>query len=305
MPKAVKFNNYGDLDVLEITDVTRPTLEPTEILVKTKAAGINPGEAKIREGALQQIFPATFPSGQGTDFAGIVDEIGSAVTAFKVGDEVAGFTHDRASHAEYIRSDEQHVTLKPENVSWEVAGSLFVAGTTAYAAIEAVNVQAGETVVISGSAGGVGAIAAQLAVIKGATVLGIANEKYHEWLSDHQITAISYEGDIADKLKIAAPTINAFIDTTGNGYVEIAVNLGIDPSRIDTIADFPAVEKFGVKGVGGAAAARIEVLKELLDLIAEGKLEVPVAGSYPIDEVKEAYQYLETKHDIGKVVLVF
>jgi NADPH:quinone reductase-like Zn-dependent oxidoreductase len=197
------------------------------------------------------------------------------------------------------------VTPKPENVSWEVAGSLFVAGTTAYAAVAAVGVQAGDTVAISGAAGGVGAIAAQLAASKGATVIGIANEKYHHWLTDRHITPIGYEGDVLTKLKSAADRIDAFIDTTGHGYVEMAVNLGIDPKRIDTIVDFPAVEQFGVQGVGGMAAARIEVLKELLDLIASGKIEVPIARTYPLDEVKDAYRYLETKHDIGKVVLLF
>jgi NADPH:quinone reductase-like Zn-dependent oxidoreductase len=305
MPKSVRFSEYGNIDVLEISDVERPTLQPSEILVKTKAAGLNPGEAKIRDGSLNSLWPATFPSGEGTDFAGLVEEVGSAVTTFKPGDEVAGFTHERASQAEYVLSDEEHVTPKPENVSWEVAGSLFVAGTTAYAAIEAVDLKEGDTVAISGAAGGVGAITAQLAVGKGATVLGIANEKYHKWLSDHSITPISYDGDTEEKLKTAATTIDSFIDTSGHGYVEIAVNLGIDPQKIDTITDFPAVEKFHIKGVGGMAAARIEVLKELLDLISSGKIEVPIAGTYPINEVKEAYQYLETKHDIGKVVLVF
>jgi NADPH:quinone reductase-like Zn-dependent oxidoreductase len=164
MSKSVKFNNYGSLDVLEINDVPRPTLEPEQILVKTKAAGLNPGEATVREGALHEVWPATFPSGEGTDYAGIVDEVGSAVTMFKPGDEVAGYTHERASQAEYVLSDEQHLTPKPENVSWEVAGSLFVAGTTAYAATEAVNVQKGDTVAISGAAGGVGAITAQLTI---------------------------------------------------------------------------------------------------------------------------------------------
>jgi NADPH:quinone reductase-like Zn-dependent oxidoreductase len=305
MPKAVKFNSYGGLDVLEIVDVPRPTLEPAQILVKTKAAGLNPGEAKIREGALQERWPATFPSGEGTDFSGIVDEVGSSVTTFKPGDEVVGYTHERTSQAEYVLTDEQHITTKPENVSWEVAGSLFVTGTTAYAAIEAVAIQAGDTVAVSGAAGGVGVIVSQLAINKGATVIGIANEKYHQWLSSHHITPISYDGDVAAKLKSAAASIDAFIDTTGHGYVEIAVSLGIDPKRINTIADFPAVEQFGVQGVGGMAAARIEVLKELLDLIASGKVEIPIAGTYPIDDVKEAYSYLEAKHDIGKVVLVF
>lgn len=305
MPKAVKFNKYGGLDVLEVVDVPRPTLESSQILVKTKAAGLNPGEAKIREGALDKVWPATFPSGEGTDYAGIVDEVGSDVKTFKPGDEVAGYTHERASQAEYVLTDEQHITPKPKNVSWEVAGSLFVTGTTAYAAINAVKVTSNDTVAISGAAGGVGAIASQLAKNKGATVLGIANEKYHQWLIGHNITPISYDGDVADKLKSAASTIDAFIDTAGHGYVELAVKLGVEPKRIDTIIDFPAVNRFGIQGVGGAAAANIEVLKELLEYIEKGEIEIPVAGTYPIDDVKKAYDYLETKHDIGRVVLVF
>jgi NADPH:quinone reductase-like Zn-dependent oxidoreductase len=305
MPKAVKFSKYGNLDVLEVVDIPRPTLEPTQVLVKTKAAGINPGEARVREGALHEVWPANFPSGQGTDFAGIVDEVGSDVKKFKSGDEVAGYTHERASQAEFVLTDEDHITTKPKNVSFEVAGSMFVAGTTAYAAVGAVKVKKGDIVVISGAAGGVGAIASQLAVVKGAKVIGISNDKYSKWLTDHHITPVSYEGNISAKLNEASKTIDAFIDTTGHGYVEIAINLGIKPSRIDTIADFPAVKQFGVLGVGGAAAARIEVLDELLNLISTGKIDIPIAGTYPIDRVKDAFQFLHTKHEIGKVVIVF
>jgi NADPH:quinone reductase-like Zn-dependent oxidoreductase len=254
---------------------------------------------------LHERWPATFPSGEGTDFAGIVEKVGSNVTVFKPGDEIAGYTHNRASHAEYVLTDEQHITLKPANVSWEVAGSLFVAGTTAVAALDAVSLKAEETIVVSAAAGGVGSIVSQLAAIKGATVIGIANNKYHRWLSDHGIITVNYEGNVMEKLQSTADTIDAFIDTTGNGYVEIAVNLNVDPKRIDTIIDFAAVEKFGVQSVGGMAAARIEVLTELLEQIASSKIEVPVARSFKIDEIKEAYGYLEAKHEMGKVVLVF
>jgi NADPH:quinone reductase-like Zn-dependent oxidoreductase len=129
--KAVKFDNYGGLEVLQVREVARPVAGPGKVIVRVKAAGINPGEWAIREGALAQRFPATFPSGEGTDFAGIVEEVGAGVSTSRVGDEVVGYTHDRASHAELVAVDADHLTAKPANVSWEQAGALFVAGTTA------------------------------------------------------------------------------------------------------------------------------------------------------------------------------
>ena len=163
MPKAVQFDSYGGVDVLEVRDVPRPVPEAGEVLVEVRAAGINPSEAVIRNGALADQFPATFPSGQGSDLAGVVAELGSGVGDFAVGDEVIGFSMRRSSHAEYVTVPANQLTAKPSEVPWEVAGSLFVAGATAYAAVRAVRLVAGETVAIAGAAGGVGSIAVQLA----------------------------------------------------------------------------------------------------------------------------------------------
>jgi NADPH:quinone reductase-like Zn-dependent oxidoreductase len=120
------------VDVLEVRDVPRPAPEAGEVLVEVRAAGINPSEAVIRSGALADQFPATFPSGQGSDLAGVVAEPGSGVTDFAVGDEVIGFSMRRSSHAEYVTVPANQLTAKPSEVSWEVAGSLFVAGATAF-----------------------------------------------------------------------------------------------------------------------------------------------------------------------------
>jgi NADPH:quinone reductase-like Zn-dependent oxidoreductase len=163
MPKAVQFDSYGGVDVLEVRDVPRPVPGAGEVLVEVRAAGINPSEAVIRSGALADQFPATFPSGQGSDLAGVVAELGSGADGFAVGDEVIGFSMRRSSHAEYVTVPANQLTAKPSEVSWEVAGSLFVAGATAYAAVRAVRLVAGETVAIAGAAGGVGSIAVQLA----------------------------------------------------------------------------------------------------------------------------------------------
>ncbi|MDX3637648.1 alcohol dehydrogenase catalytic domain-containing protein [Streptomyces europaeiscabiei] len=137
MPKAVRFTEYGGIDVLNVVDVERTVPGERQVLVKVVAAGINPGEAAIRRGFLHDRFPATFPSGQGSDLAGIVEELGAGATGFAVGDEVIGFTHKQASHAEYVIVDDDHLTPRPAAVPWERAGALFVAGTTGYAAVHA------------------------------------------------------------------------------------------------------------------------------------------------------------------------
>jgi NADPH:quinone reductase-like Zn-dependent oxidoreductase len=172
--KAVQFDRYGDIDVLHVADVPVPEPAQGQVLVKVKAASINPGEAKIREGVFHKVWPATFPSGEGSDFAGIVIQVGIGVEGVTVGDEVIGFTSQRASHAEYVVVDAQNITRKPANVSWEVAGSLAIAGSTAYASVRAVSLKQGDTVAVSGAAGGVGSITAQLARRAGAEVIGRA-----------------------------------------------------------------------------------------------------------------------------------
>ncbi len=277
------------------------------MLVQIKAAGINPGEAMIRRGLLHDRWPASFPSGQGSDLAGVVAEVGAGVTAFKEGDEVLGFTDERASQAEYVAVPADQLTIKPPTVSWEAAGALFVAGTTAYAAVHAVAPRSGETVAISGAAGGVGAIAVQLAKRTGATVLGIAGAANDAWLSEHGVIPVNYGDSLADRLKAAAPSgrVDAFLDFFGSGYVELAVTkLGVSPQRVNTVIDFAAVEAFKIQAAGSAAAANAGVLAELANLIDAHELEVPIAKAYALDDVRSAYRALEERHTRGKIVLL-
>src|ERR1700759_5802473 len=144
MSQAVQFDSYGGVDVLEVRDVPRPVPAAGEVLIEVAAAGINISEAGIRAGAVREMFPATFPSGQGSDLAGVVAELGSGVSDFAVGDEVIGFSTRRSSHPEYVTVPANQLTAKPSAVSWEVAGSLFVAGASAYAAVRAVHLEPGE-----------------------------------------------------------------------------------------------------------------------------------------------------------------
>ena len=306
MSKTVQFDSYGGIDVLEVRDVPRPVPAGGEVLVEVRAAGINIGEAKIRAGAVRDVFPATFPSGQGSDLAGVVAELGSGVTDFAVGDEVIGFSNQRSSHAEYVTVPASQLTPKPSQVSWEVAGSIFVAGATAYGAVRALHLTPGETVAIAGAAGGVGSIAVQLARRAGATVLGIAGPSNDGWLAEHGAVPVNYGDDLPARLRAAAPSghIDALLDLFGGGYVAMAIeDLGVPRERIDTITDFAAVEQFGVLSAGGADASTAEVVAELADLVARGELEVPIAGVFALDDVREAYRELERRHTRGKVVL--
>ena len=302
--KAVRFDEYGGIEVLKVVDVPRPVPGAGQVLVQVKAAGINPGEAKIREGLTHSRWPAVFPSGQGSDLAGVVTETGPGVTGFSAGDEVIGYTDNRASQAECVLVEAANLAARPAAVPWEVAGALPVAGFTAYAAVRAVALTQGDTVVVSGAAGGVGSITVQLARRAGAAVIGVAGEANHEWLAGHGVIPVSYGDGVAGRIKQAAGQVDAFIDTFGDGYVELALELGVAPSRVDTIANFAAVQRYGVKAEGNAAGASATVLAELAALIAVGDLEVPIAAVFPLDGVRDAYRRLATGHIRGKIVLI-
>jgi NADPH:quinone reductase-like Zn-dependent oxidoreductase len=306
MPKAVRFNDYGGTEVLEVRDVARPEPGSDQVLVAVRAAGINPSEAAIRAGLVREIFPATFPSGQGSDLAGVVEEVGAGVQDVYVGDEVIGYTDNRASHAEYVLVEAANLTAKPPEIPWEVAGALFVSGVTGVATVRAVAPTAAEAVVIAGAAGGVGVFAVQLAVRTGARVIALASERHHAWLRERDAVPVAYGDGVSERIIAAAEGIPvaAFIDLVGGGYVELALELGIDRNRIDTIVDFPAIAKYGVKGDGGATAASAATLAELADAIAAGYLVVPIQRTYPLDDVRAAFDELEAGHMAGKIVLI-
>ncbi|MFD7819143.1 NADP-dependent oxidoreductase [Streptomyces sp. NPDC059785] len=302
--KAVRFHEYGGIDVLRVEEVPRPAAGPGQVLVEVRAAGIQPGEVMIRAGARHGRWPATFPSGQGSDLAGVVVETGAQVRGFAVGDEVLGFTHDRASHAEFVVAEDVNVVSRPEGLPWDVAGSLYVAGTTAYATVFAVDPGPAETVVVSGAAGGVGSLAVQLARRRGATVIGLASERNHGWLKDRGVTPVAYGEGVAERIRQAAGgSVDAFIDTFGDGYVDLAVELGVRPERIDTIRDWQAAARVGARTYGEGAAACAVVVGELARLAARGELEVPIARTYPLEQVRDAYRELEQGHTHGKIVL--
>ncbi len=304
--KAVRFDRYGGLDVLYIAELPLPVPGNGEVLVKVIAAGINPIETKIRIGLLAVSWPATFPCGEGSDFAGVVDSVGANVRTFAAGDEVIGFTNNRASHAEYVLVPMEQLTVRPLHVPWDVAGALFTSGSAAYSTVRAVALTKGDTVVVSSAAGGVGSIVVQLAVNAGARVIGLASEDNHAWLKQKGVIPLDFDGDVAQKIKTAAAgRTDAFIDTYGHGYVDLAIQLGIRPDRIDTLVDpsHEAVKKYGVKNEGSLEASTAQVLAELAALVEQGCLEIPIAHLYKLEQVREAFAELEQHHTHGKIVL--
>jgi NADPH:quinone reductase len=305
MARAVRFDHYGDRDVLYIADVEIPTPAAGEVVVRVRATGINPGEAAIRSGALDKVFPSTFPSGEGSDLAGVIHTAGEGVSEFAVGDEVLGWSWTRSSHAEYAAVPADQLIPKPAELSWEAAGSLYVIGCTAYAAVRAIGLEEGDTVAVSAAAGGVGSVVVQLLRTKGAGVLGIASESNHEWLSAHGVVPIGYGDGLADRLKAAAPDgIDAFIDLFGPDYVQLAVDLGIPPDRIETIISREKAAEVGAKVEGSGDATTTAVLSEMAALVASGQIEIPIAASYPLQDVKAAFARLEDRHTHGKIVLI-
>ena len=305
--KAVRFDEYGPVGVLDVREVPVPEPGPGEVLVTVKAAGINPGEARIREGALHALWPATFPSGQGSDFAGVVDRTGPGVTSVTPGDDVIGWVDTRSSQAEYTVAAAASLVRRPSGLPWEVAGAIPVAGFTAWAMVRAVGLKPGDTVVVAGAAGGVGSIAAQLARRTGAAVIGLASPSNHDWLSRHGVIPVAYGDGAAGRIRdgAAGQDVTAFLDTYGGDYVEMALNdLTVSPERIDTIVRFDAPARYGVRGDGNAAGASAATLAELVSLVAAKELEIPLAYTFPLREVRAAYTELAKGHVRGKIALI-
>ena len=306
--RAVRFDRYGGREVLSVREVPVPRPGDGDVLVQVRAAGINPGEALIRSGALHERLPATFPSGQGTDFAGTVVETGPGVEGFGPGDEVLGFSWTRSSHATHTVVPASQLIAKPAGLAWEVAGALDVAGTTAWAAVQAVDPGPGEVVAVSAATGGVGTLVVQLLVRRGARVLAISSRSGAGWLTEHGAVPVAYGDGLADRLRTAAPSgIDAFIDLFGPEYVRLAIDLGVRPDRVDTVVVSAAAVQLGVRMEGAAALAPADVpgvLTELAGLLASGVIELPIAATYPLDRVTDAFADLERRHTLGKIVLL-
>ncbi|MET9955149.1 NADP-dependent oxidoreductase [Streptomyces sp. NPDC006339] len=303
--EAIVYEEFGGPEVLRhASDVTAPEPGPGEVRVKVAAVGVNPLDWKRRYGWVEEFYPTTFPAVPGLEFSGTVDAIGEGVTELAVGDEVFGWTKTGA-YAAYAIADT--VARKPAGLSWEHAASIPVAGETSRRVLELLGVTRGETLLLHGAAGAVGAVAAQLAVAAGVTVVGTASERNHDFLRALGVIPVAYGEGLADRVRAAAPQgVDAVFDAAGHDTLPVSIELlGGETARIVTIAA-PDAADHGIvfSGVTVEAATARTWLAELAALAAGGGLRIDIAETFPLKEAARAQELSESGHVRGKLVLL-
>ncbi|MEU3644448.1 NADP-dependent oxidoreductase [Lentzea sp. NPDC034063] len=296
--KAITYTTFGGPEVLNLTDVEEPHAGPGQVRLKVVAAAVNPLDSKIRNGWMPPEMTPPFPVTPGLEAAGVVDEIGEGVTGVSVGDEVLGWAS--GAYAEYAVAGD--FAPKPANLDWDTAAALPVAVETSVRVLDLLKVEAGDTVLLHGAAGVVGAVAVQLAVARGATVIGTASPRNHDYLRSLGALPVAYGDGLRDRVRAAAPNgVDAVFDAAGAGDLPLSIELRGGTDRIVTIAD-PAAAELGVtfSGGGGPFGAR---LAEYAQQVADGKLTVRVAQSLPLADAGKAQELSATGHAEGKVLL--
>lgn len=231
--------------------------------------------------------------------------VGSGVEQVVVGDEVLGWAQDWAAHAEFVAVPAEQLVPKPRDLSWDVAGSLYVTAMAGFAEVMAVRPQRGELVVVSGATGGVGLTAAQLARRAGADVIGVAGPASVGRLDAYGVVPVNDREGTADGIRAAAASrdVDALIDAAGSGYVDLALDLGVAKARINTAVDFPAATRAGVTTWGTREAGGTDALHHMAELAATGELDVPIAASFGLSDVQDAYRTLAQGGLFGRVAL--
>ncbi|GAA1767253.1 NADP-dependent oxidoreductase [Streptomonospora arabica] len=310
MARAVRFSRYGGPDVLTLEEVALPEPGPGRVRVRVRAAGVNPADWKIRSGAFSADpdQPPQQPQGTGLDLAGTVEAAGPGVTAWSPGQHVFGKAHGGAA-ATHALAPADELAAKPDWLSFELAAALPTPAETAYRALGLVGMGPGggqgQTVLIHAVAGGVGLIAAQLARARGAAVVGTASTRHHAFLRELGVTPVTYGPGLEQRLREAAPEgVDAVVDASGRGVLAVSVELAGSADRVVTVAD-PAAAEHGVRFSGGGAdrAPLEKVFAEVLPLIEQGRLRLPVEHTFPLEETARAQRLSEEGHLRGKIVI--
>jgi NADPH:quinone reductase-like Zn-dependent oxidoreductase len=302
--KAVVYRRYGGPEVLEYTDVPDPKLAQNSVLVRVRAAALNPADHLLQAGLGESHTDAWFPVIPGWDVAGVVERVGAGVSEFAPGDEVIGYIRrdilHHGAYAELVSAPVETLVRKPRTASWPEAAGLPLAGLTAYRAIfQTLDVAPGETVLIHGAAGGVGAVAVQLALSREARVIGAASAGHHDFLRSSGVLPVAHGEGIADHVRALAPDgLDAVLDCVGKGVLHTTAKLGSSRLRACSIADGgPGITTVFVR-LDGAALTR------LVEMVDEGTLRVPIAATYPLAQAAEAQAALKQPHPPGKYVLI-
>ncbi|MTD55999.1 NADP-dependent oxidoreductase [Amycolatopsis pithecellobii] len=303
--RAVRLDSFGGPEVLEIQEIPVPQAGQGQVRIRVTAAGLNPMDWIMTADAdTAARFGLSLPAGFGTDYAGVIDQVGAGVTGFAPGDRVFGGALSRSvadfvvvDPAGGIAANEAHHT--PDGVDDRTAATLTIAGRTAAAALAVVGPGPDDTVLIGGAAGGVGVFAVQLARLAGARVIGTGSATSADFLRDLGAEPVAYGDGLADRVRALAPGgVTAAIDLHGMDTVHAARELGVPDGRICTIA----AQVDGVSSANGANAAP-GALEEIARLVAAGQLRVPIAASFPVEEIRRAAELQAGRHVHGKIVI--
>jgi len=304
MSRFVQQSEIADPFVLEVIDRPEPHAGPGQVRVRVHAAGLNPVDWKVAAyPAAAERYGVSAPTGFGHDYAGVIDEVGSAVEGYAVGDRVFGGARARAVAEHVVVTVATDALVRtPDGLADETAGALSIAARTADAAVSTVGASAGDTILIGGAAGGVGVLAVQLAVQAGATVLATASERNHDFLRELGAIPTAYGDGLADRVRALVPDgVDAAIDLQGTDTVQAALELGVSPSRIATIAAGPNPPGGAVATGGGQAAP--DALERIAQALADGRLILPIEATFPIDRIADAVALQRGGHVRGKVVI--
>ncbi len=297
--KAVQFSEYGGPEVLHVVEVDKPHAGPGQVRIAVRAVGVNPSDWKRRAGLYRDFEEVTFPSGVGVEASGVVDEVGSSVSNVSVGDAVFG--HGDNAVAQYAVLT--HWAHKPDDVSFEVAGGLPVVCETALRALDEVGVKSGETLLVSGAAGGIGSAVLQFARLRGIIVIGTASVQNHDYLRGLGAIPTTYGPGLAERVRKLAPGgVGAALDIAGSGIVPELIEIVGDPSHVLSVADFSAPQ-YGAKFSYGPPKDLERVLADVARLCSEGLFHLRVEQTFPLEQTREAQEVSAKGHVTGKLVI--
>ena len=297
--KAARFSRFGGPEVLEIVDLPDPHPGPGQVRVAVRGAGVNASDWKKRQGLMDQELPQTM----GYEASGIVDELGEGVTDVTVGERVFGFSPDGAAQAELaVLSD--YAPISP-SLDFAAAAALPAAIETATRALDQLGVESGSTLLINGASGSVGSAAAQLAVARGARVIGTGSPSTQDFLRSLGTEPIAYGDGMAERVRALAPGgVDRALDVAGSGVLPELMALAGDAEHVLTIADSAGAQRYGVRFSRGDSGRAIYALAQIGDLIESGRFSLPVGQTFPLTDVAEAHRVGEAGHVRGKLVLL-
>jgi NADPH:quinone reductase-like Zn-dependent oxidoreductase len=297
--KAARFSQFGGPEVLEIVDLPDPHAGPGQIRIAVRAAGVNTSDWNKRKGLMDPELPQTL----GYEAAGIVDEIGEGVADVNIGDRVFGFSTDGAAQADLAVLS--HYAPIPPSLDFAGAAALPAAVETATRALDQLGVASGSTVLINGASGSVGSAAVQLAVVRGARVIGTTSPANHDYLRSLGAEPVAYGEGLVGRVRALAPDgVDLALDVAGSGVLPELIELAGGSQHVVTIADFAGAREHGVRFSRGDDGRAIHALSDIGKLIESGRFSLPVAQTFPLAEIAEAHRVGEHGHVRGKLVLL-